>query len=136
VTTKATTPAAARKLPISLEIDVVGNFAHVAYAGHVSAADMKGGLEDARIRLQQLRAGFAALVDLSGLERMDLDCVPHLARIMDLFLASGVGLVVRVAPDPSKDIGFNILTITHYRGKVPVITCDTVEEARRALKRS
>lgn len=97
---------------------------------------MKGGLEDARIRLQQLRAGFAALVDLSGLERMDLDCVPHLARIMDLFLASGVGLVVRVAPDPSKDIGFNILTITHYRGKVPVITCDTVEEARRALKRS
>jgi hypothetical protein len=65
---------------------------------------------------------------------MDLDCVPHLARIMDLSRARGVGTVVRIIPDRDKDIGFNILSIIHYRRDVQIITCETPAEAERALK--
>jgi hypothetical protein len=41
--------------------------------------------------------------------------------------------VVRIIPDPSKDIGLNILSIVHYRGTVQVITCETALEAWRVL---
>ena len=126
---------ATTKPSVGIEIDVARSFARVDFAGHISAADMKAEVDGAERRLPQLRAGFSVLVDLSGLQSMGLDCVPHLGKLMDLFKAHGVGLVVRVDPDPAKDIGFNILSITHYRGKVPVITCDTIAEAERALKR-
>ena len=47
--------------------------------------------------------------------------------------AHGVGLVVRVIPDHSKDIGMNILSIIHYRGKVRIVTVDTVAEGEAAI---
>jgi hypothetical protein len=73
------------------------------------------------------------LVDLTDLQSMDPDCVLHLAKIMDLFKAHGVGLVVRVDPDPAEDIGSNFLSVIHYRGKVSVVICDMIAEAARAL---
>jgi hypothetical protein len=75
------------------------------------------------------------LADLTELQSMDLDCVLSLAKIMDLFKPHGVGLVVRVDPDPAKDIGSNILSVIRYRGKVSVVICDTIAEAARALKK-
>jgi hypothetical protein len=44
-----------------------------------------------------------------------------------------VELVVRVIPDPTKDIGLNILSVFHYRHRVRVVTCQTMEEAARLL---
>ena len=64
---------------------------------------------------------------------MDLDCVPHLTKIMDLSRAHGVGTVVRVIPDPDKDIGFSILSIIHYRRGVRIVTCESLAEAERVL---
>jgi hypothetical protein len=84
--------------------------------------------------MPQMRTGFTVLVDLSGLENMALDCVPYLSKIMDLCKAQGVGLVVRVIPDPTKDIGLNILSLIHYRGKVRIVTCDTLAEAEKLMK--
>jgi anti-anti-sigma regulatory factor len=83
--------------------------------------------------LAQVRPGFAVLADLSGLEAMDVECGPHIAKIMDLCKARGVSLVVRVMPDPKKDIGLNILSLVHYRGKVKIVTCATRAEAEHAL---
>ena len=51
---------------------------------------------------------------------------------MDEFKAKGIGAVVRIVPDPAKDIGFNILSVVHYRRGVRVVTCQTAEEAERA----
>jgi len=48
--------------------------------------------------------------------------------------AVGVELVVRVIPDPHKDIGFNILSLFHYRRRVRIVTCPTLEEAMKALE--
>jgi anti-anti-sigma regulatory factor len=122
------------KPALDIELDVARNLLCKRFSGHISAAQMKAGAEEIARLLPKLRAGFSLLVDLSGLDAMDLDCVPHLANIMDLCKAQGVARVVRITPDPAKDIGFNILSVTHYRGKVRVMTCETLAEAERALK--
>ena len=114
--------------------DTVRNLVRIRYLGHVTAAGMKACRAQVETQLSAMRAGFTVLTDLSGLESMDLDCVGHLTKIMDLSRAKGVGTVVRVIPDPSKDIGFKILSIIHYRRGVKIITCDTLAAAERALK--
>jgi len=122
------------KSAVDVQIDVARNILSKRFNGHVTAAQMKAGAEEVARLLPRMRAGFSVMVDLSGLDAMDIDCAPYLAKVMDLCKAQGVGLVVRVTPDPAKDIGFNILSVTHYRGKVRVVTCETLEEAERALK--
>lgn len=122
------------KAAFVVEVDAARNLVRTRYCGSVTAAQMKTGVQEAERLLPQMRAGFAVLADLSGLEAMDLDCAPHLSKIMDLCKAQGVGLVIRVIPDPTKDIGLNILSLIHYRGKVRLVTCDTLAEAERALK--
>ena len=64
---------------------------------------------------------------------MGLDCAPELGRMMELIGQAGVGLVVRVIPDPGKDIGLNILTVFHYPHHLRVVTCQNMAEAARAL---
>jgi hypothetical protein len=135
VPTESNAPSAKEKQAVVIAIDAARNFVRVGFAWDVSAAKAKAGAAEVERRLPQLRAGFSALVDLTELQSMDLDCVPSIARIMDLFKAHGVGLVVRVDPDPAKDIGFNILSVIHYRGKVRVVICNTIAEAERALKK-
>jgi hypothetical protein len=44
-----------------------------------------------------------------------------------------VETVVRVIPDPHKDIGLNIMSLFHYRRRVRIITCETLAEALRSL---
>jgi hypothetical protein len=99
----------------------------------LAAAEMKEYAQRVRSVLPQLRKGFTVLTDLSGLDSMELDCAPELTQMMDKFRAMGVGTVVRIVPDPSKDIGFNILSVVHYRRGVRVVTCQNAEEAERAL---
>ena len=127
-------PPVNTKPAIDVEIDVARNLACMRFNGHVAEAQVKAGAEEVAKLLPQMQAGFAVLVDLSGLDAMDLNCVPYLGKIMDLCKKQGVGLVVRVTPDPAKDIGLNILSVIHYRGKVRVVTCATLAEAERALR--
>ena len=54
-------------------------------------------------------------------------------RIMELIAQAGVGLVVRVIPDSSKDIGMNILSIFHYPRNLQVVTCQTLTQAGSSL---
>jgi anti-anti-sigma regulatory factor len=119
-----------------LETNATQNLLRVRYTGQVTVAGMKACRTQVEVQLAALRPDFTVLTDLSGLESMDLDCVEPLTRIMDLFRAKGVGLVVRVIPDPSKDIGFKILSIIHLRRGVKIVTCDTLAEAERILKTS
>jgi predicted choloylglycine hydrolase len=82
-----------------------------------------------------LRPGFRLLTDLSGLESMDLACVPYIEQMMDLCNKKGVEMVVRVIPDPHKDIGLNIMSLFHYPRRVRIVTCETLEEAMSALEK-
>jgi hypothetical protein len=41
--------------------------------------------------------------------------------------------VVRVIPDPRKDIGLNILSHFHYGSKIRVSVCDNLDDAMQLL---
>ena len=83
--------------------------------------------------LADLAPGFRLLTILSDLEEMDIACVPDVKKMMDFCNKKGVETVVRVIPDPHKDIGFNILSLFHYRRRVHIITCETLGDALKQL---
>lgn len=117
----------------SAAADPERNLIQVSYLGRVDPAGMAECAAKILTLLPGLRPGFTVLTDLSGLEAMELDCVTPLTRMMDQFRARGVATVVRVIPDPARDIGLNILALTHYRGGVAVLTCTTRAEAEQRL---
>jgi hypothetical protein len=121
------------KAVFSVKIDDVRNVVRTSYSGSVTAVDMKTGVQQVEALLPRARTGFIVLADLTGLEIMELECGVHIAKIMDLCKARGVSMVIRVMPDPKKDIGLNILSLVHYRGKVKIITCDTLAAAEKIL---
>jgi predicted choloylglycine hydrolase len=116
-----------------VEVDKAKNLLKIIYAQHVEPEDTKRVEEKIPTLLPDLRPGFRMLTDLSNLESMDLACVPYIKRMMDLCNKKGVEMVVRVIPDPQKDIGLNILSLFHYRRRVRLVTCETLEEALKAL---
>ena len=123
------------KNPIfEVEVHTTRNLLRTHYRGHVTEAGLKEGIDRFQGLLKELKPGFTILADMSGIEVMDLESAPQLARIMDLCRAAKVGSVVRVIPDPDKDIGVNILSIVHYRGKVPIATFDSMAAAAKSLK--
>jgi hypothetical protein len=118
-----------------VEGDVARNLIRMSYRGQVGTAITKAAGEKVVLLLPQMRRGFAVLSDLSCLDSMDLDCAADIAKLMDILRVQGIGTVVRIIPDPTKDIGLNILSIVHFRGSVKVVTCQTRAEAERALSR-
>ncbi len=106
---------------------------YVRYVGQVRPKEFQRGREDLVAQLGELPAGFRLLADFSQLESMKLDCEPELGRIMEMIGRAGVALVVRVIPDPSKDIGMNILTAFHYPHRPRVVGCQNLIEAARVL---
>jgi hypothetical protein len=109
---------------------------HLSFIGHVSVESLQKSREELVLLLADLPAGFNLLTDLSHLDSMDLDCETEIARVMELSEQKGIGSVVRVIPDPRKDIGFNILTAFHYPRQVKVVTCSSLEEGIRSLELS
>lgn len=105
----------------------------LSYIQQVTPEELRRGHEDIKALLTDLKPGFRLLVDFGRLESMDLACRTELGRIMDLADQSGAGLLVRVIPDPSKDIGLDILTIFHYRHHPQVVTCKNMAEAVKKL---
>jgi len=106
---------------------------HVSYIGQVRPEEFQRNGPDLTAQVKELSPGFRLLADFSLLESMRLDCEPELGRMMELIGQAGVGLVVRVIPDPSKDIGMNILTVFHYRHRPRVVTCKRLADAAREL---
>jgi hypothetical protein len=105
----------------------------VSYIAQVRKGDLDRNQPDLEALLKDMGPDFRLLVDLSRLELMAVDCAPELGRFMELIDRSGVRQVVRVIPDPKKDIGMNILTIFHYRRRPRMVTCTNLIEAAEAL---
>jgi len=106
---------------------------YLSFIGHVGIAELQRGHADIVKLLAGLPSGFRLLTDLSRLESMDLACAVEIGREMELFEQKGVELVVRVIPDPAKDIGMNLLSIFHYRHHPRTVTCRTMLEAAARL---
>jgi hypothetical protein len=106
----------------------------IRFIGEVRPEEFQNARADLLAEMDGLAPGFHYLVDFSQFESMGLDCTLEVGRIMDLITKAGVGRVVRVIPDSSKDIGMTILTIFHYPRELPVVTCQNLPEAAKALK--
>lgn len=106
----------------------------LSYIDVVSPDQLERGRADALTLLADLAPGFRLLVNLSQLKSMEVECLPEIGSMMEIFDHSGVGLVVRVIPDASKDIGLNIMTVFHYAHHPKVVTCQSLTEAARVLE--
>ena len=105
----------------------------LSYIGQVRPSDLERSRDELKGLLAELDPGFRVLVDLTSLESINLDCAGVIGELMKLIDQGGVGMVVRVIPDPQKDIGMNILTIFHYRRLPQIVTCQKLVEAVEAL---
>lgn len=103
------------------------------YVQHVSPAELESVRGDVKSLLGDLPSGIRLLADLSQVESMEPDCLTEIGHTMDLVAQHDVKLIVRVIPDPTKDIGLNILTVFHYPRHPRVITCQNLAEALRQL---
>jgi anti-anti-sigma regulatory factor len=106
----------------------------MTFSGHVLLEDLNREEERLRALAKDLQPGFQLLSDLTGLEAMDPACLTQIRKTMDLLNQTGVSRVVRVIPNPRKDIGFNILSLFHYRRGIPIVTCADLNEAMSALQ--
>ena len=107
---------------------------YLSFIGRVSVEQLQHGHEDIALLLADLESGFRVLADVSHLDSMDINCAPEIGRVMELCEQKGVKLVVRIIPHPSKDIGFNILSLFHYRRRPRIVTCSSLAEAEKALQ--
>ncbi len=119
--------------PVTVDVDFARKILRIRFCGQVRPEHVQTHLADAPRHLAQLGTGFTLITDLSGLDQMDLDCAPPLTRFMDLCRSGGLARVVRIIPNPRKDIGFNVLSQVHYRGKIPIVICQTEAEAQQEL---
>ena len=117
----------------SLEADDSNRLIKISWSEIVSADEMRECAEQLRALIADVRPGFRLLSDLTGLESMDPSGASYIAAMMDLFAAKQVGLIVRVIPDPRKDIGLNILSYFHYGSQVRIETYQNLRDALESL---
>ena len=119
---------------IKLEIDASASILRIAFRGQVNPEQAKQSVIEMETALEKLPPDFRLLTDLTELEQMDTGCAPEIRQSMELCGPHGVGRIIRVIPDPKKDIGFNLMSIFHYDRTIPILTCKTMEEAEHALR--
>jgi anti-anti-sigma regulatory factor len=118
---------------IRFEVDQPQNLLAIRYRGAIAPQEAEQGLAEIRSGLAKLTSGFRLLADLTELEKMDVACAPFIEKAMDLCNEKGASMVVRVIPDPHRDIGMQVMSIFHYRGEVQILTCQTLAEAKELL---
>ena len=116
-----------------VKLDKAKKLLTVVYSGRVVPEESKRCEQEIRRIVADEATVPNLLTDMIGLENMDVACGQDIARVMDLLDCKGVETVVRVIPDPRKDIGLNIMSLFHYRRGVRIVTCETMEEALRVL---
>jgi hypothetical protein len=115
------------------EVDKSKNLLKFVFSKHVTLEEMRHWREELTVLINEVKPGFKLLSDMSGLEAMDPECAHEIEIGMDLCNHAGISKVVRIIPDPRKDIGFSIMSRFHYRRGVKLVTRDTLAEALQAL---
>ncbi len=116
-----------------VEADAERNLLVIRYHGRVGPDEVGRCAGEVASALPGLDEGFRLLVDFTDLDSMEPSCAPCLKRIMKLCDEKGVSAVVRIIPDPRRDIGLQIMSYFHYGPAVYIVTCKTPEEAAQIL---
>lgn len=119
----------------TVRLDQSRNSLTISYGGRVSPDETRLCAEEVRPALTILQPGFRLIVDLTELQAMDLSCSAEIANIMKICNAAGVSEVLRIIPDPTRDIGLQIMSFFHYGNEVCIRTCATVAEAEETPQR-
>ena len=106
---------------------------HLSFIADVRVEELLHSHDDVVTLMTDLPPGFRLLSDLGRLDSMGADCAAEIARIMELCDRQGVALIVRVIPNPAKDIGLGILSQFHYPHRPRTITCQSMVEAAELL---
>jgi hypothetical protein len=117
----------------SAVLDKERQLLQIRFAQRVNLQEAKACAGRVEELLADLLPNFSLLNDLSELEEMDVSCEPVIDRMMDVLNRHGIKKVVRVVPEPRKDIGFGIMSLFHYGPRVRVMTCKTLAEAQQQL---
>jgi hypothetical protein len=116
-----------------VEIDTTKRFVVISVAGQVAADEVRDAAQRVREIVEDVAPGFVALADFRWLDSMESGAAPFIAEIMDALAEKKVSAVVRVVPDPHKDIGLNILSQFHYGPEINLMTFETLADAVQAL---
>lgn len=114
---------------ISCSVDDAGHVLTISYGRRVGPAETREALRKLEALAIRLRPGFILLSDLTMLESIDGDCASDIGAMAELLNQLSGSTVIRVIPDPSKDIGFNIISLFHLRPPVKVHTRASLAEA-------
>jgi hypothetical protein len=117
----------------SVETNNAERVIKISWSGQVNSEEMRRCAEEVGIAASKMPPGFRVLADMTHLESMDHTGAAYLGTVMDLCVARKVEHVVRVIPDPRKDIGLNIMSYFHYGSKVRVTVCDNLADAMQRL---
>jgi hypothetical protein len=116
-----------------VEADTTKRFVVISVAGRVSAQEARETAQRVHDLLQDIAPGFVALTDFRWLDSMETGAAPFIGEIMDALSMKKVSAVVRVVPDPHKDIGLNILSKFHYGSETRILTFETLADAVQSL---
>jgi anti-anti-sigma regulatory factor len=119
---------------IAVRSDSARNLIEISFVGVIGAGEIERYETAVTAALAAVSRGFFVYADFTELNSMDSACIPALERTMDRLREHGIARVVRVIPDPGKDIGFGILSLFHYPRSVKIVTCPTRAEAELALQ--
>ena len=117
----------------SVEADKSKRLVVISTVGRVTKEEAKQAAQQVRDILKDFAAGFRVLADFRWLGSMDTAAARYVAEIMDALTEKQVALVIRVMPDPHKDIGLNILSQFHYGPEIQITTFDTMADALQSL---
>jgi hypothetical protein len=117
----------------SVEADPSNRLLVISAAGKVTKKEVAAVAQQVRRMMNDVRPGFRVLTDFRWLDRMEPAAATDIADIMDAFAEKKVAVVVRIVPDPHKDIGLNILSQFHYGPNIKLATFESLAAALAML---
>ena len=118
---------------VTCSADASGQILTIGYIDQVVPDQVELCRRTIRDEMQHLRPGFALLVDLTNLKSMDAECAESLGAMLELCSSREMAFAVWVVPDPSKDIGMNLIARFHCWQPVRTHTCSNLAEAMKCL---
>jgi anti-anti-sigma regulatory factor len=119
---------------IQVQADKSNSILRITFSEKVTAQEAEESMTRTNALLDEMLPEFRLVADLSALKSMDVACAPFIAKVMDRCNERGVTKVIRIIPDPHKDIGLSIMSVFHYDRRVRILTFGSVEEAEEALR--
>ena len=118
---------------VKVKYDRKRNTVIVEFEGNVDVGQAKQFFADLEKTRPEPEKDFKLLTDFSLVDAMEFNVKREIEKAMDLFNAQGVTEILRVIPDPNMDIGFNLMSASHYSKQIKVHTLRSRQEAEAHL---